>query len=1079
MPRSSLARKPLPKPSPDSDPRYQRVMTQVQQGAACMRVHPPAARKAADAAKAAKGPPTERIAAGKAKQVDRIKEAKEGKPEQSAFLAVLRAEIAKVMPKTLGETENFDQTAQQVKGGLKENVSRQTESSARDLSGASKAAPAPAGETKAGQPLPTEGLPVAPRVDAAEGMPVPKSDADVSLQDSRQSLDEQLKAAEITPQQLEKGKSDSRYAAVQSARAKVARSADAGPGKYRPAEKGILAASAAMAASAARAGAAALVGVRGTSNARVLSRQQQQKADDEKKREEVVGKIEKIYTGTKERVDKKLEALDGEVDGIFDRGVDAAVTAMTKFVATRIRDYKFRRYLNNPLLWVRDGLLGLPEEVSRYTEQGRTLFHSLMDVLIGRVANLVEQRLREAKAEVAKGQAEIKTLVSSQPKELQQVARQAQADVTSRFAELERGIDEKKDSLALSLAQKYQDAFAKANDALKQQQDENKSLYDQAREKVEELANAVLEFKARLTAILRKGADTIKLIVDDPIGFLGNLINAVKGGFQAFAGNIKTHLQQGFLAWLFGNMPPGVAPPADLSLPSIFKLVLGVLGITYDRMRAKAVKLIGERNVKIIEKVADYIQTLITGGARALWEKVEQDLSDLKAMVIDAIQDYLVKTVIEKAVAKIVMMFNPAGAIVQAILTIYNVVMFVVEKAAQIAAFVESVVNSIHVIATGSIGAAMAKVEQSLARTIPIVIGFLASLASLGKLSAKVREFILKVQAKVDAAIDKAIAKIVAVIKKTIGKLMGKDKKDKRTDREKKQELARAKAEAERLQQQPHVTLERVRAGLPAIKQRYNLTTIALVSAGRDKYHIRLVINPDDNTTDKDYEAKFKLLPGKIPSHEGIVILEGTADSAPVVVHLITRHGPKVAKPALLGRISKLKALYRAERKKRRTEKLAEIEGFERKIHEEEKRGAKNAVTRIYNRILEAEAKLQEFDAMNLNSVDEIYAQLKKWNVKSFPVITKWKSLTAIETVIRRGLSERAKQIDERFAGKPRGEKFEFYVDAQDWVGRGYKLVGNHELVEAGTIHRAKIVVRLLDPAAKTYVIETAYPDPR
>jgi hypothetical protein len=55
-------------------------------------------------------------------------------------------------------------------------------------------------------------------------------------------------------------------------------------------------------------------------------------------------------------------------------------------------------------------------------------------------------------------------------------------------------------------------------------------------------------------------------------------------------------------------------------------------------------------------------------------------------MVIDAIQDWLITTIIKQAVAKVVSMFNPAGAIVQAIMAIYNVVMFVIEKAQQIMA---------------------------------------------------------------------------------------------------------------------------------------------------------------------------------------------------------------------------------------------------------------------------------------------------------------------------------------------------------------------------------------------------------
>jgi len=768
------ARKPLPKPSPDSDPRFRKVMEQLKTGAAKTKAHPSALKKGADAAKAAKGPPNERLAAGKAKQVDKIKEAKEGKPEPASFLAILRAEIAKAMPKTLGETENFDQTAQQMKGGLKGNVSQQKEKSTQDVSGASKQAPAPAGEAKAGGAVPAEPAPGAPAVDAPSGMPAPKSDADVSLQDSKQDTDDQMKEAEVTPDQLKKA-NDPRFSAVLDAKTQVARQADAGPAQYRAGEKATLSATAATAQSETRKGAAALIGVRSGSNVRVLTRQQQQKAADEKKRLEVVAQIEGIFTDTKNRVDQKLASLDTEVGALFDQGTDAALNAMTSFVNGRMRKYKIDRYLSIPLVgaarWIRDQFLGLPDEVNVFYEQGRQLFQGLMDNLVVRVAALVERRLKEAKDEVAKGQAAIKKLVGDQPKELQQQLQQTVQDVTGRFAELERGIEDKKNQLASALAAKYKEAFDKANEALKKIQDENKGLVAGFIEKLAEVIKALMEFKDKLMAILRKGAETIKLIIADPLGFLSNLIAAVKGGIQAFVGNIWTHLKKGFMTWLFGALAgAGIEIPSDLSLPSILKLVLGVLGITYDRMRAKAVKLIGERNVKIIEKLVEYIRALITGGPAALWEKVKEDLSNLKSMVIDAIQNWLIETVVKQAVAKIVSMFNPAGAIIQAILAIYNIVMFVVEKAQQIMAFVEAVVNSVHAIATGAIGGAIAWIEQALARTIPIVIGFLARLIGLGGISQKIKDFILKVQAKVDAAIDKAIAKVVAFVKKMFGK---------------------------------------------------------------------------------------------------------------------------------------------------------------------------------------------------------------------------------------------------------------------------------------------------------------------
>jgi hypothetical protein len=850
MPRSALARKPLPKPSPETDPRYRKVMEQLKAGAAKTKAHPPASKKAADAAAAAKGPPNERAAGGKARQVDKIKDAKEGKPEQSSFLAMLRAEIAKVMPKTLGQTENFDSTAQQVKGGLKGNVAGQKEKSTQDVSGASKQTPAPGGEAKVEKPLPPDGKPGAPAVNAAEGMPAPKSYADVSLQDSKQDVDGQMKEAEVTPASMQKA-NDPRFSSVLSAKQQVAQNADAGPAKYRAAEAATLGGAAASASAATRAGAAAMVGVRTGGNARVLTRQQEQRAKDEAKRKAVVDRIEAIYNATKTKVEAKLAALDGEVNGLFDRGTEAALAAMTSFVNQRIRDYKIRRYLSIPLVglarWVRDQFVGLPDEVNAFYEQGRQLFQAQMDALIVRVANLVEQRLKEAKAEVARGQAQIKEFVASQPRELQQVAQQAQSAVSSRFEELERGIEEKKNQLATALAQKYKEGFDKANEALKKLQDENKGLVQAFAEKLAEVIKAIMEFKAKLMAVIRKGEETIKLILNDPIGFLGNLINAVKGGISAFVGNIRTHLISGFNRWLFGNLPPGVAIPSDLSLPSILKLVLGVLGITYDRMRAKAVALIGERNVRIIEKVVEYVTILVRGGPAALWEKVKEDLAALKDMVIEAIKNWLIETVIKQAVAKIVSMFNPVGAIVQAVIGIYNLVMFVVEKAQQIMTFIESVVNSINAIATGNIGAAVARVERALADAVPLVIGFLARLLGLSGITQKIRDFIVRVQARVDAAIDKAIAKIVATVKRLFGGGRDAAGPDERTPAQKEAALRTGLTEATNVLRDPNTKPRAVARALDAIKRRHRLTQLTTARDGADRVHAHGAVNPEAN----------------------------------------------------------------------------------------------------------------------------------------------------------------------------------------------------------------------------------------
>lgn len=761
---------------PKTDARFIAATDAVKAGAARLKKHPPAAQKAREASKSARPPANERLAGAQAKVIDAVKEAPAPKPQPGSFKALLRAEIDKAMPKTLGDTEKFMQGGAQgqIKGAGSSGVAAQKAEAAGPSEAANKKPPDPgAVPAQPSTALPSEPVPGASPVPAAQAMPPAATPAEVSLQETKKDTEQALQDEKVKPESLAKA-NDPRFSAVADAKGKVAAQADRAPNAFRGKEGAVLSAAQAQAGRLGRTGASLMAGKRGAGHARVLGRQALQAAKEEAERQKVAATIEGIYARTKRKVETRLAGIDAEVSTIFDPGVDAAIAAMKAFVDDRILGYKLRRYLTIPLVglarWLADAALGLPSEVNVFYTQGRALFTQKMDALIDRVAALVERRLAEAKAEVAAGQAAIKGYVASLPANLQAAGKAAEGAVNDRFKELEEGIESKKNELAAGLAQKYKEAFDKADEALKAMQDENKGLVAGFIEKLGQIVKALMEFKAKLLGLLRKGMETIQLILDDPIGFLGNLIAAVKGGFSAFVGNIWAHLKSGFFKWLLGPLAAlGIALPSDLSVLSVFKLVLDVLGITYPKLRAKAVRLIGETAVGVIEKLAGYIQALFTGGVAALWEKVKEDLSSLKDMVVGAIQDWLIETVVKQAVTKVVSMFNPAGAIVQAILAIYNLVMFVIEKAAQIMALIEAVINSVHAIATGAIGGAISWIEKALASAIPVVIGFLARLLGLSGISEKIQAFIKKVQSKVDAAIDKVIAKIIGVVKKLFG----------------------------------------------------------------------------------------------------------------------------------------------------------------------------------------------------------------------------------------------------------------------------------------------------------------------
>ncbi|AKJ02884.1 hypothetical protein ATI61_11373 [Archangium gephyra] len=775
---------------PENDPRFRKVIEQLEKGADKTKRHPPASAKAAEAQAAAVPPANARLAGAQANQVDAMKEAETPKAEPDSFLALLREEIDKIMPRSLDDADKFlegGETAR-VKGAVSGGVRQQKDAAAGPTQQAASATPDPSGvPQKEVTPLPQEKAPEPLAINAAEAMPAPRPESDVAaLGTAKQDADQQLQDAKLTPPQLQKA-NDPRFSAVLTARSKVEKVATGAPGRYRASEKVTITQSAARAQADAKTGLSALTGARTTGNTQVTARQLAAKAQQEKRHGEITSLIQGIYARTAETVDAKLKTLEPDVMRMFDVGAEAAMSDMRDFTDRELARVKRERYagVEGAARWVADLIRPVPEEIKAVLRQARARFATTMDTLAKRIASTVEQRLKEAKDEIARGQTAIKDYLSTLKGDELAVGQQAAEKVAACFEQLSHGIEERKQGLARKLAQKYKEAHDNADAALKKLEEENGGALKGLADAVGEVVKVLTEFKDKLMAILRKGADTIELILKDPIGFLSNLIAALKQGFNQFVGNIGAHLKRGFMQWLFGALAEaGIQIPSDLNVWSILKLVLDVLGLTYAWMRSEAVKLVGERNVALIEKLIDYITVTIRGGPQALWEKLKEDLSNLKEMVIDAIQGWLIDTVVKQAVTKVLSLFNPAGAIVQAVLAIYNVVMWVIENASRIMALVEAVVNSVHAIATGAIGGAAAWIERSLANGLPIAIAFLARLIGLGGLSGKIREFITKTQAKVRAAVLGWLKKAWAWVKKLFGKLTGKGKDKSKSDAE-------------------------------------------------------------------------------------------------------------------------------------------------------------------------------------------------------------------------------------------------------------------------------------------------------
>lgn len=272
---------------------------------------------------------------------------------------------------------------------------------------------------------------------------------------------------------------------------------------------------------------------------------------------------------------------------------------------------------------------------------------------------------------------------------------------------------------------------------------------------VEVVAPAVLPYIA-------KAAGAFNTILRNPIGFVGNLVKAAMQGFRQFASNFLKHLQASLVGWLTGAMAgANIYIPQGLSLREILKFVLSILGLTWANIRAKLVRATNETTVVALETGFDIVRTLVAEGPAAAWQKIIEVIGNLKQMAIDAIMDFVKSRVVQAAVTRLLSMLSPAGAFIQAIIAIYNTIMFFVERLRQIAAVAASFIDSIAAIASGSLGAAANRVETTMAGLLTLVISFLARIAGLGRVSDAVTNLINRIRAPIDRALDAVVNWIV------------------------------------------------------------------------------------------------------------------------------------------------------------------------------------------------------------------------------------------------------------------------------------------------------------------------------
>lgn len=752
------------KPAPAQAPGFRSMKAAVAAKKTRIAVHAPAAAESKASQDAAVAPPDDKEAQGKAANAEKMNAAKPGEFDKKAFVDAVNKAIDAQAPKNLDEADKFSKSgkAEKVKAEVDGKVTDGKDSSAKDIDTATKAPPdTSAAKDKPVTPLTPDqppGNPGAPS--AADAIPAKQPAAVTDFSEGPAQNDKEMADAEVTEEQLAKG-NEPEFNEALSAKKTAETDSEKAPAKGKSAENQQLTTAKAGAAASGAAAMTALTATRTQAGQQVDGGKGETKSKDEQKRAEVTAKLQKVYDGTKKDVETTLSDLDKKVDTAFTAGEKSARDAFTADHKRRMKKYKDKRYSGwtGKARWVKDKFAGLPDAANELYQEARKLYVAQMQTVISSVADLIGTELGRAKARIAKGRTELKAEVDKLPADLRQFGEEAAKDFAGKFDDLEATVNEKSEQLVQDLATKYTAALNKIDEEIKKLQEANKGLIDKAKDAIVGAIKTINELKNLLLGILAKAAGAIMKIIKDPIGFLGNLVRAVGAGLNLFITNIAEHLKTGVVSWLLGTaVKAGLELPQKFDMKGIIQLIGSLLGLTWDNIKARVTrKGVPDEAMAAVETSVPVAKNIASEGPAGAVKEIQAEAGDLKATILEKLTSYLIPTVIIAGITWILSLLNPASAFIRAVKGIIDIVTFVVTQGAQVAEFVNSVLDAVVAIANGGQAGVPKMVEVALAASVPLLIGFLASLLGIGSLANKVKQVFHAVARPVNRAIDKIV----------------------------------------------------------------------------------------------------------------------------------------------------------------------------------------------------------------------------------------------------------------------------------------------------------------------------------
>ena len=773
-----------PKEIMANDPEYRELNSTLASNAVRQKQHDPAPQKAGEAQSSAASPVNERMSLAQAKKVETLSEV--GKPKEFKAQDLKQSildEVEKILKKKKeeahanGEKPFIDESdLNKVKEANKADITTQKAQSVGDIEKAHGQAPdtSKIEERKNEEVILENAGPVRKIPDTNKAVAKPIADERITLEKESAGIDQKMAANDVDDKQLADSQEPSFTGSLEQKQDAQDKAASVKP-DFRKEETEKLDKDKQVAKGGINAGIHHIHATREGEFAKVDTVKNVTKSADEVKRKEIADKIEKLYSDAEKSVNEKLTSLEKSVNEEFD-AIMATANANFKTNSNRALDDEFvwewgAKVIDRP---------DFDKRVKKVFDEQTEKYRQELSTALNPLTNKIATTLNNIVAEIQAAKTAVTTFVKGLPTDLQEIGRQSAEGVMEKFKTLEQSVNEKQNALTNGLAQKYADGVKGLEAAFKEVMDSRKNFLDKAMDAIVDTINEIKNLLNDLKKALEKAADYGRRIIKEPLKFFNNLVKGASAGFNNFVKNIGKHLLQGALEWITGEMgEAGIQLPEKFDFKGILSIILQILGLTINNVKEIAKKVIGEKYVNMLEKgvdlgvkAADKILKIFTivkkDGLAGLWEFIKEQFNDLKERLMEEAKSFIVTTIVEVAVVKVVSMLIPGAGFISAVKSLIDFLRTLFEKARQIVNIITGIIETFGEILAGNVSKVSTMVENILAKFLGMAITFLAAILGLGKIGKKINDIIQK---KIKDPINKAITKIMEKLKALMTKL--------------------------------------------------------------------------------------------------------------------------------------------------------------------------------------------------------------------------------------------------------------------------------------------------------------------